>query len=64
MLLKILKLTIFWFFLISVFTLLIALYEHEVKKPSQKISIEIDIKDKINVCKPDPIIDRELYERF
>ncbi len=61
---KFLKLAIFWFSLVSCFALLVYLYEYEVKKPSKKISIEIDIDGQANVCRADPIIDRKLYERF
>ncbi len=62
--LKTIKMIAFWFALISCFALLLALYEYEITKPSQKISIELDITNHINICEADPIIDRALYERF
>ncbi len=58
---KILKLGIFWFALASMLTLLYALYEYELKKPAIPTSLDLNIRNKINICTVDPYIDRQLY---
>ena len=60
--LKILKLSIFWFALASFLVLMTLIIQYEVKRPSHFQSVKIDVTGKVNICANDPIIDRKLYE--
>ena len=61
---KIIKFVTFWLLLIGGCLALLFIYQYEIRRPSAKQEITIDIAGKVNVCRPDPIIDRKLYERF
>jgi len=49
---KLTKQLIFWLSLASMVGLFLFLLSSETKLPQRKISINIDIKDKINICTP------------
>ncbi len=63
---KITKQLIFWLSLAAMLGLCMFLLSSETKLPQRQISIDVDIKDKINICTPgeEPQLEqkRKLYE--
>jgi len=49
---KVIQQLVFWLSLGAMFGLFIFLFSTEIKLPQHQISIEIDIKNKINICAP------------
>ncbi len=63
--LKTLKQLIFWLSLTAMFGLFIFLLQNEIKLPQRHITLEIDIKNKVNICSPDDPKDlkqKKIYE--
>ncbi|HLD76567.1 MAG TPA: hypothetical protein VI861_00380 [Rickettsiales bacterium] len=50
---KIIKQLIFWLSLASMSALFIFLLDHEVKPSKRPMTIEIDIRNKVNICLPE-----------
>lgn len=50
---KILKLTIFWSIVCSVFLLFALAIKYEIKPRQRPVEIEINIKNKVNICLPE-----------
>jgi len=62
---KIIKQLIFWLSLSAMFGLFIFLLKDEVKLPQRQITIDVDIKNKVNICSPNnpkELRQRKLYE--
>ncbi len=50
---KVTKQLVFWLSLSAMLGLFVFLLSNEVKLPQHQISIDIDIKNKINICVPE-----------
>lgn len=65
---KVTKQLIFWLSLAAMVGLFLFLLNSETRLPQQQITVEIDIKDKINICTPqeenkDESYFRKLYDK-
>ena len=49
----IIKHLVFWSSLIVMFGLFLFLFHDEINIPQREISLEVDIKNKVNICSPD-----------
>lgn len=62
---KIVKQLVFWLSLSAMIGLFVFLLKNEIKLPQRQITLEIDLKNKVNVCLPDDPKDlkqKKLYE--
>lgn len=62
---KITKQLIFWLSLGAMLALFIFLLKNEIKPKQHHINLEIDIKNKVNICTPEnpkDLFKRKLYE--
>jgi hypothetical protein len=49
----------FWISLIAMFALFIFLFNDNIKIPQKEVTLEIDIKNKVNICVPE---DEKIFE--
>lgn len=62
---KILKQLVFWISLSAMLGLFVFLLGNEVKLPQHQIVLELDIKNKVNICAPKDdkeLVSKKLYE--
>jgi len=62
---KILKQLVFWLSLSSMTALFFYLITADTALPQRQITLEIDLKNKINICSPDEnsrLIEKKFYE--
>ena len=62
---KIFKQLVFWLSLGAMFGLFIFLLQSEMKLPQHQITLEVDIKNKVNICSPDnpkELRQKKIYE--
>lgn len=50
---RLLKQLVFWLSLAAMIGLFVFMIQNEVNLPQRQISLEIDLKNKVNICSPD-----------
>ena len=51
---------LFWTGLISMFVIFIFLFTDEIKIPQKEVTLEVDIKNKVNICRPE---DEKIFKK-
>ena len=62
---KLLKQLVFWLSLSAMVGLFVFLLKNEINLPQRQITLDVDIKNKVNVCLPDnpkEVRQKKLYE--